>query len=167
MVIFIVAMMGGGITLIDDKARGLREGCLTMPIHKTELVMGLIGSGALKGIMAGMVLTIIGGLIAGIPRLWDPIRLFYLAVVVLAASVALIGFMFLIMVRVDDPLVPCAVFGVLNTLLFSPFGAVFQSRGSRGRFAGSRSSIGSHIPCLHSGTSPLKIQALKGFTWTC
>jgi ABC-2 type transport system permease protein len=30
----------------------------------------------------------------------------------------MISFMFLVMVRVDDPLVPRAIFGVLNTLLF-------------------------------------------------
>jgi ABC-2 type transport system permease protein len=125
MSIFIVAMIGGGITFIDDKARGLHEGYLVTPIQKTELVMGLIGAGALKGLMAGFVLTIIGGLIAGIPRLWDPVRLVYLAIVVLVASIAMISFMFLVMVRVDDPLVPRAIFGVLNTLLFFPSGAVY------------------------------------------
>ncbi|MGB0036333.1 MAG: ABC transporter permease [Candidatus Acidiferrales bacterium] len=125
MAIFIVAMIGGGITFIDDKARGLHEGYLVTPIHKSELVMGLIGSGALKGLMSGMVLVIIGGLIAGIPRIWDPVRLLYLALVVLVASLAMISLMFLVMVRVDDPLVPRAIFGVLNTLLFFPSGAVY------------------------------------------
>ena len=125
MAIFIVAMIGGGITFIDDKARGLHEGYLVTPIHKTELVMGLIGAGALKGLMAGLVVTIVGGLLAGIPRLWDPVRLVYLSVVVLVASIAMISFMFLVMVRVDDPLVPRAIFGVLNTLLFFPSGAVY------------------------------------------
>jgi ABC-2 type transport system permease protein len=33
--------------------------------------------------------------------------------------------MFLLMVRVSDPLVPRATFGVLNTLLFFPSGAVY------------------------------------------
>jgi ABC-2 type transport system permease protein len=33
--------------------------------------------------------------------------------------------MFLFMVRVNDPLLPRAVFGVLNTLLFFPSGAVY------------------------------------------
>ena len=33
--------------------------------------------------------------------------------------------MFLIMVRVSDPLVPRAIFGVLNTMLFFPSGAVY------------------------------------------
>src|SRR5271168_1988795 len=129
MAIFIVAMIGGGITFIDDKARGLHEGYLVTPVSKSELVMGLIGAGALKGLMAGMVLTIIGGLIAGIPRLWDPVRLFYLTLVVLVASLAMISLMFLAMVRVDDPLVPRAIFGVLNTLLFFPSGAISPVEG--------------------------------------
>jgi ABC-2 type transport system permease protein len=123
--IFITAMIGGGITFIDDKMRGLHEGYLLTPIHKTELVAGLICSGTIKAFMAGMSLTIIGGLIAGIPRLWDPIRFAYLALVVLVASVAMISLMFLVMVRVDDPLVPRAIFGVLNMLLFFPSGAVY------------------------------------------
>jgi ABC-2 type transport system permease protein len=129
MAIFITAMVGGGITFIDDKARGLHEGYLITPIDKSEMVLGLVGSGALKGLMAGMVLTIVGGLIAGIPRLWDPLRLFYLMLVVTAASLAMISLMFLVMVRVDDPLVPRAIFGVLNTLLFFPSGAVYPIEG--------------------------------------
>ena len=125
MSIFIVAMIGGGITFIDDKSRGLHEGYLLTPIHKSELVFGLIGAGTLKGLMAGLILTIVGGLIAGIPHIWDPVRLAYLCVVVLVASLGMISFMFLVMVRVDDPLVPRAIFGVLNTLLFFPSGAVY------------------------------------------
>jgi ABC-2 type transport system permease protein len=129
MAIFVVAMIGGGITFIDDKARGLHEGYLVTPIQSAELVMGLNLAGALKGLMAGMVLTIIGGLIAGIPHLWDPVRLLYLALVVSVASLCMISFMFLLMVRVDDPLVPRAIFGVLNTLLFFPSGAIYPAEG--------------------------------------
>src|SRR4029077_19004898 len=117
MSIFIVAMIGGGIVFIDDKSRGLHEGYLVTPITKSELILGLIFSGALKGLMAGTTITIIGGLIAGIDRLWDPVRLVYLMVVLGSTSLAMISFMFLVMVRVNDPLVPRAIFGVLNTLL--------------------------------------------------
>jgi ABC-type multidrug transport system permease subunit len=129
MAIFVVAMIGGGITFIDDKARGLHEGYLVTPLHKLELVLGLNLAGALKGLMSGMVLTIIGGLIAGIAHIWDPVRMFYLAIVVAAASLTMISFMFLLMVRVDDPLVPRAIFGVLNTLLFFPSGAIYPTEG--------------------------------------
>ena len=58
--IFVVAMIGGGITFIDDKSRGLHEGYLVTPISKAELVLGLIGAGTIKGIMAGMALIITG-----------------------------------------------------------------------------------------------------------
>src|SRR5690348_984201 len=129
MAIFIVAMIGGGITFIDDKSRGLHEGYLVTPIHKIELVMGLNLAGTAKGVMAGLVITFVGGLIAGIPRIWDPLRLIYLVAVVAIASLTMISFMFLVMVRVSDPLVPRAIFGVLNTLLFFPSGAIYPTEG--------------------------------------
>jgi ABC-2 type transport system permease protein len=127
--IFVVAMIGGGITFIDDKARGLHEGYLTTPIGKADLILGLIFSGAIKGLMAGLTITTIGGLIAGIDRLWDPVRLFYLVIVLSVTALSMISFMFLLMVRVTDPLVPRAIFGVLNTLLFYPSGAIYPTEG--------------------------------------
>jgi ABC-2 type transport system permease protein len=105
----------------------LHEGYLLTPIRKTELVAALIGSGTLKAVMAGMSLTIIGGLIAGISGLWHPLRLLYLSIVILVASLSMISLMFLVMVRIDDPLVPRAIFGVLNMLLFFPSGAVYPT----------------------------------------
>jgi len=129
MSVFIVAMIGGGITFIDDKSRGLHEGYLVTPIKKSELILGLIFSGAIKGLMAGTTITIIGGLIAGIDRLWDPVRLLFLGIVLGTTSIAMISFMFLLMVRVSDPLVPRAMFGVLNTLLYFPSGAIYPVEG--------------------------------------
>jgi ABC-type multidrug transport system permease subunit len=129
MSIFVVAMVGGGIVFIDDKARGLHEGYLVTPVHKAELILGLVFAGALKAIMAGMTITIIGGLISGIERLWDPVRLIYLVIVVGSAALAMISLMFLVMVRVSDPMVPRAIFGVLNTLLFFPSGAIYPIAG--------------------------------------
>jgi ABC-2 type transport system permease protein len=127
--IFVVAMIGGGIGFIDDKARGLHEGYLTTPLSKADLVLGLVLSGALIGLMAGLTITLIGGLIAGIAQLWDPVRLVYLVVVLASTSLCMISFMFLMMVRVDNPLVPRAIFGVLNTLLFFPSGAIYPTEG--------------------------------------
>ncbi len=48
-----------------------------------------------------------------------------LLLLILGTSIAFNGMMFLMMVRVDDPLVPRAMFGVLNTLLFFPSGAIY------------------------------------------
>jgi ABC-2 type transport system permease protein len=132
MSIFMMVMIGGGIIYIDDKARGLHEGYLVTPIKKLELIAGFNISGTIKAVLAGMFLLIIGSLIAGIPSAFDPMRLLRLFVVVVVTSFALISLMFLIMVRVSDPLLPRAVFGVLNTVLYFPSGAVYPQQGFPG-----------------------------------
>jgi ABC-2 type transport system permease protein len=122
---YISVMIGGGMLYIDDKARGVHEGYLVTPITKLELVMGLNLAGAAKAVLAGISLTIIGSLIAGLGAIFNPIADLELLAMIVATSLAFNGMMFLMMVRVDDPLVPRAMFGVLNTLLFFPSGAVF------------------------------------------
>jgi len=122
---YISVMIGGGMLYIDDKARGVHEGYLVTPITKLELVMGLNLAGAAKAVLAGISLTIIGSLIAGLGTIFNPIADLELLAMIIATSLAFNGMMFLMMVRVDDPLVPRAMFGVLNTLLFFPSGAVF------------------------------------------
>jgi ABC-2 type transport system permease protein len=89
--------------------------------------MGFNLSGAAKAIIAGCVLVTVGSLIAGIPDPLNPLRLARMGLLVVATSLALISMMFLIMVRVSDPLVPRAIFGVLNTVLFFPSGAVYPT----------------------------------------
>ena len=132
MSIFMMVMIGGGIIFIDDKARGLHEGYLVTPITKFELIAGFNISGTIKAVLAGSFLMIIGSLIAGIPNPFDAMRLFRLFVVIVVTSFALISMMFLLMVRVSDPLLPRAVFGVLNTLLYFPSGAVYPQQGFPG-----------------------------------
>ncbi|HKD75953.1 MAG TPA: ABC transporter permease, partial [Ktedonobacterales bacterium] len=121
---YISVMIGGGMLYIDDKARGVHEGYLVTPISKLELVMGLNAAGAVKAVLAGISLTVIGSLMAGLGTIFDPMADLNLLLLILGTSIAFNGMMFLMMVRVDDPLVPRAMFGVLNTLLFFPSGAI-------------------------------------------
>jgi ABC-2 type transport system permease protein len=48
-----------------------------------------------------------------------------LLVMIVLTSLAFNTMMFLLMVRIEDPLVPRAMFGILNTLLFFPSGSVY------------------------------------------
>ena len=109
---FVSVMIGGGLLYIDDKARGVHEGYLVTPITKTELVLGLNGAGAIKAVMTGVVITLIGSLLAGVGM-------------IALTSVAFNSMMFLLVVRIEDPLVPRAMFGILNTLLFFPSGSIY------------------------------------------
>jgi ABC-2 type transport system permease protein len=129
MSIFMMVMIGGGIIFIDDKARGLHEGYLVTPITKLELIAGFNLSGAIKAVLAGFVLMTLGSLIAGVPDPFAPLKLLRLFIVIVATSFALVSMMFLLMVRMNDPLMPRAMFGVLNTLLYFPSGAVYPQQG--------------------------------------
>lgn len=129
MAIFMMVMIGGGIIFIDDKARGLHEGYLVTPVTKLELILGFNLSGTIKAVIAGCVLITIGSLIAGVPAPFMPLRLLRMLVVVVMTAVALVSMMFLLMVRMSDPLLPRAMFGVLNTLLYFPSGAVYPQQG--------------------------------------
>src|SRR6202166_2535107 len=101
---FVSVMIGGGMLYIDDKARGVHEGYLVTPITKLELVLGLNLAGAIKAVMTGVIIVVIGAMLT---------------------SLAFNTMMFLLMVRIEDPLVPRAMFSILNTLLFFPSGSVY------------------------------------------
>src|SRR5438105_4056161 len=122
---FVSVMIGGGMLYIDDKARGVHEGYLVTPITKTELVFGLNLAGALKAIAAGIVITAVGAMLAGVSTIFDPVTVFWLLLMILLTSLAFNTMMFLLMVRIEDPLVPRAMFGILNTLLFFPSGSIY------------------------------------------
>ena len=132
MSIFMMVMIGGGIIYIDDKARGLHEGYLVTPVTKLELIAGFNLSGTMKAFLAGAVITVLGSYIAGVPNPLDPMRLLRTLLVVGVTAFALISLMFLLMVRVSDPLAPRAMFGLLNTVLYFPSGAVYPQQGFPG-----------------------------------
>jgi len=103
---FVSVMIGGGMLYIDDKARGVHEGYLVTPITKAELVFGLNGAGAIKAILTGVVITLIGSLLAGVGTVFNPAVILGLLIMILLTSVAFNTMMFLLMVRIEDPLVP-------------------------------------------------------------
>jgi ABC-2 type transport system permease protein len=123
--IFASAMIGGGIIFIDDKNRGLHEGYLVTPISKFELILGFNLAGVFKAIVSGTVILVVGSLIAGLPDPLNFLRLGRALLIVIVTALALISLMFLLVVRVSDPLLPRALFGVLNVLMFFPSGAVY------------------------------------------
>ena len=123
--IFMVVMVGGGVTFIDDKARGLHEGYLVTPVTKLELIAGFNLSGAIKGVIIGCVVTAAGVLMAQIPDPLSPGRLLRMLPIIVLTACAMISLMFLVLVRASNPIFPRAVIGMLNTILYFPSGAVY------------------------------------------
>jgi len=68
---------------------------------------------------------VIGSLLAGVGTIFHPATMLGLILMIMLTSAAFNSMMFLMMVRVEDPLVPRAMFGILNTLLFFPSGSIY------------------------------------------
>src|SRR5450432_4656909 len=71
--IFMSVMIGGGMLYIDDKARGVHEGYLVTPITKAELVFGLNAASAMKAVLTGTIITVVGSLLSGVGTLFHPL----------------------------------------------------------------------------------------------
>jgi ABC-2 type transport system permease protein len=127
--IFVCCLIGGGLLYIDDKARGFHEGYLVTPVSKLSMIFGMIISGTFKATFAGMVVTILGSMIAGISHLFTVSTVLLLTGFNALVSFSLISMISFMMVRVNDPVIPRATFGLLNTLLFFPSGAMYPIYG--------------------------------------
>lgn len=122
---FVSVMIGGGILYIDDKARGVYEGYLVTPITKTELILGLNLAGSVKAILAGVGITVMGSLLAGVGSIFEPSVIAGVLIMTVVTAVSFNTMVFLLVIRVEDPQLPRAIIGTLNTLLFFPSGAVY------------------------------------------
>jgi ABC-2 type transport system permease protein len=158
---FVSVMIGGGLLYIDDKARGVHEGYLVTPITAWEMVLGLNIAGAVKAVLAGCALTILGSLIAGLGSSFHPTRVLQWFLLICATAFAFNGMMFLLMVRVEDPLVPRAMFGILNTLLYFPSGAIYPVQAFP-RWLQFISRVDPFSYAVHG----LKAVLLKGASWS-
>jgi ABC-2 type transport system permease protein len=123
--IFVCAGIGGGLTFIDDKARGFHEGYLVTPVTKTQLVTGMVLAGTLKATVAGVVVTFVGAAIARVPLPLSPVMAASVIGFNVLVALALVTMISLFLVRVSDPAIPRAAYGIVNTLLFFPSGAMY------------------------------------------
>jgi ABC-2 type transport system permease protein len=123
--VFVSALIGGGLLYIDDKARGFHEGYLATPVTKTQLVMGMMLSGTVKAAIAGVIVTVAGAAIVGIVTQLSLAAFALLLVLNVLFAFSLLSLVALLVVRVNNPVVPRATFGILNTLLFFPSGALY------------------------------------------
>ena len=130
--LFMSAMIGGAILYLDDKQRGVHEGYLVTPITKAELVVAQILSGTIKATVGGVLLALIGALSAGVTAILEPSRLVALLMLVMLTSVSFMAMTSCIVARMSNPILPRAIFGMLNTLLYFPSGAVYPVQGLPG-----------------------------------
>jgi len=95
-------------------------------------VVAQILSGTIKATAGGVLLALIGALSAGVTAILEPARLVALVVLVVLTSVSFMAMTSCIVARMSNPIMPRAIFGMLNTLLYFPSGAVYPVQGLPG-----------------------------------
>lgn len=122
---FMTVMIGGGMSYLDDKQRGVHEGYLVTPITKMELVLGQTIAGTIKAVVTGTMVTILGAMVAGVLDVFQPLRFLALLLLIVMVSLAFMAMMSCLVARMNNPMLPRAMFGILNTLLYFPSGAIY------------------------------------------
>jgi ABC-2 type transport system permease protein len=125
--LFFVAMLAGGIILVDDRARGIHEGYFVTPLSALDLVGGLTLSAITLSMIVGTIVLGSSILLAGIPIIGGLKTILLIEVAMLLLALGLILFMFTLMARVSNPMTPRALFGILNVVTFFPSGALYPT----------------------------------------
>lgn len=125
--LFFVAMLAGGIILVDDRAKGVHEGYFATPLSALDIVGGLTLSAITLAMFIGTLVLVSSIFIARL-TLIGGIQTFGLTLLaILLLSLGLVLFMFTLMARVSNPLTPRALFGILNVVTFFPSGALYPT----------------------------------------
>lgn len=125
--LFFVAMVAGGIILVDDRARGIHEGYFVTPLTSLDLVMGLTLSATTLALCMGTLVTFSSIAIAQLPLIGGLPTLLMVEFTIFLLGLGLVLFMFTLMARVSNPMTPRALFGILNVITFFPSGALYPT----------------------------------------
>jgi ABC-type multidrug transport system permease subunit len=155
--LFMSAMIGGAILYLDDKQRGVHEGYLVTPITKLELVLAQTTAGTIKATAAGVLLSLVGALAAGATGVLEPVRLLTLIALVALTSFAFMSMTSCFVARMNNPIAPRAIFGMLNTLLYFPSGAVYPTQALPGWLR-----VVAHIDPFTYAVHALRVLLLRG-----
>jgi ABC-2 type transport system permease protein len=126
--LFTSVMIGGAIIYLDDKQRGVHEGYLVTPITKLELQLAFSIAGTLKASAGGLLITVVGALGAGLFAVLEPMRLLALTALVVLTAFSFMAMTSCFVARMNNPIMPRALFGMLNTLLYFPSGAIYPTQ---------------------------------------
>src|SRR5213594_1199958 len=125
--LFFVAMLAGGIILVDDRARGIHEGYFVTPLSALDVIGGLTLSAITLSMIIGTVVLGSSIVIARLPLLGGIRTIVLVGAALFLLALGLILFVFTLMARVSNPLMPRALFGILNVVTFFPRGALYPT----------------------------------------
>jgi ABC-2 type transport system permease protein len=126
--IFMSTMMGGGLALIRDREMGIVEGYLVTPVRRSSIILGIIGSGTVKALLAGVIIFVVDLLITGIV-IRDPLQFALVFVVLVIISVGITSLVVALSSRYSNQQTYASSIAFLNLILFMTSGAFYPILG--------------------------------------
>lgn len=127
MAIFMGSMIAGGFNLVMDRFLGVHESYLSTPLRRTDIALGVLGSGTLVTLASSTVVLVAGLLLTGARVHGGPLGYLVLFAVQVLTTFGLLAMMMAVLGRAAHPRISGTISGFLNVILFFPSGALYPT----------------------------------------
>ncbi|HUK50671.1 MAG TPA: ABC transporter permease [Terriglobales bacterium] len=127
--IMFASIIGGGISILFDKQRGIIEGYLVTPLKQYEIVVGVLLAGVIKAMFSACAMLILAILFAGVRPMTDIPGFILIFFTLFLTSLGIISMMTAYAVRAPAPEVYQFTAFPINLILYFTSGAVYPIEG--------------------------------------
>lgn len=130
--IFIASIIGGGISILFDKQRGILEGYLVTPLKQYEIVVGVLLAGVIKAMFSALTMLFFAIVFAGVRPMTDAASFLMMVFTIFLTALGLISMMTAFAVRAPAPEVYQFSAFPINLVLYFTSGAIYPIDGFPG-----------------------------------
>lgn len=127
--IMFASIIGGGISILFDKQRGVIEGYLVTPLKQYEIVVGVLLAGVIKAMFSAITMFVLAIIFAGVRPVTDVFGYILIFFTIFLTSLGLISMMTAYAVRAPAPEVYQFTAFPINLILYFTSGAVYPIQG--------------------------------------
>ncbi len=127
--IFIASIIGGGISILFDKQRGVIEGYLVTPLRQYEIVVGVLLAGVIKAMFSSLAMFSLAIIVAGVRPMVDVFGFLLMLFTMFLTALGLISMMTAFAVRAPAPEVYQFTAFPINMILYFTSGAIYPLEG--------------------------------------
>ena len=127
--VMFASVIGGGISILFDKQRGIIEGYLVTPLKRYEIVVGVLLAGVIKAMFSTVTLLLMAVLIAGVRPMTDVVGFVLMLFTIFLTALGLISMMTAYAVRAPAPEVYQFTAFPINLIFYFTSGAVYPIEG--------------------------------------
>lgn len=152
--------IGGGITLLEDRERGVIEGYLVTPLKRYEIVVGVLLSGVIKAVVSSGGMLVLAILVAGVHPNIDLTGAVLIVFTLFLTSLGIISMVTAIGVRAPNRAMLQFLIAPLVLILFFTSGGIYPVQG----FPSWMRAIATVNPEAYAFHA-LRLLMYKGATW--